>query len=162
MSASKPIARAAGLPDILPTHTCFDDAIDFLLDFAHDANNRSFCVVHGLCVGRSCGTLYVHAWVEEANRQLVWQGGVIRATAKHVWWALPRAEFYRLYAVQKTSRYPVERVMAMLDATNFNGPWRPDYLALQNTVRDRVVGTMQGLPPVHITERHVTLNADPR
>lgn len=159
------VDRANGLPDILPTHACFDDALDFFTEldgvFARSIVDMhdQFRVVHGVCRGHARGTLYAHAWVEDENNTdgtaeqppLVWQAGVRRVDGKRVWFGLPRDRFYELYGVQYRTRYTVPMCAELNRTHGTYGPWRPEYVALcQETGEGRVVGMMSGIGPAVI------------
>lgn len=149
-----PVDRATGLPDIVPTHSCFDDAVEFF----HSAeigpeDVHRFRVVHAICKGHAQGTLYAHAWVEQ-NHSVVWQAGTVRETGEGIYFALPRTDFYRLYGVQDCSCYTVEQLDVMLGVYRNNGPWEPRYVALCNdTPGGRVLGSMSGVTPLAFLRR---------
>lgn len=150
---------ATALPDILPTHSCFDDALDFfdLLSDQGLAHLHHYSVVHAVCLGHALGTPYAHAWVEDATDPLgqvaIWQKGVMRATGKGVYWALERSHFYRLYSVQEVTRYSAAEAIENVARHGHYGPWRDDLHALCNdTPGGRVVGCMTGIGPIAILE----------
>lgn len=71
---------------VLPTGTCFDDALDFLsFRMKQDGVERamrSLVLVHGICLvpegHLKAGTRFAHAWVEETRPDgevLAWQDG---------------------------------------------------------------------------------------
>lgn len=145
------IEIATGVPDLIPTHSCFDDVIEFfgVAQVAQHDQYR-FCIVHGICRGHARGSMFAHAWVEQ-NNSAVWQAGIERATGEVIYFALPRAHFYELYAVQQTSRYPVPALLEAMKIHNHSGPWRQEYRELCTRPEDgesRVVGMMRGLQPV--------------
>lgn len=161
------VAAATGSPDILPTHTCFDDAIDFFnavgffdhLTTPHlERMQERFRIVHGVCVGHAARTHYAHGWVEESSsEELVWQAGTLRATAERCYWALPRAAFYELFQVleARVTKYTLPMAAEMLRTQGFNGPWRQEYRALCNdTPGGRIVGSMSGIRPLAVLRVH--------
>jgi hypothetical protein len=145
-------ARATGLPDILPTHTAFDDACDFftLLDYQLEAIDERYYIVHGICVGHALGTPFAHAWVEAKTDEhglVVWQRGTMRATGADVYFALRLDSFYELFGVRRATRHL--------------GPWLEDYRALCNDTRGgRVLGSMSGVAPVAVVEVVVASGGD--
>lgn len=148
------VAPATGLPDILPTHSCFDDAVEFFYsaNVAIEDVHR-FKIVHGICRGHAQGTPYAHAWVEQ-NGSVVWQAGVQRETGEGIYFALPLLDFYRMYAVQETTPYSVGVVEGLLICGMSSGPWKPEYVALCNdTTEGRVLGSMSGVEPVAFLRR---------
>lgn len=146
---------ATGLPEILPTHTCFDDALDFFDLFTEEhvlRTHEQMRVVHAVCRGRALGTLYAHAWAEDGD--LVWQRGIVRAAPDvEVYFALPRDAFYELYQVQqdRLTRYTVWEACELMLHHGHYGPWLDEYRALCNdTPGGRVLGSMSGLQPVKV------------
>jgi hypothetical protein len=152
------VAPATGLPDILPTHTCFDDALDFFVDMDDmlvrpltDVHEQ-FRVVHGICRGHACGTMYAHAWVEDANNArdpLVWQAGTRRTDGERVWFAMHAENFHELYAVQRCTRYSLALAAELSRVHGTHGPWRAEYVALCGD-GGRVVGMMSGAGPIAV------------
>lgn len=144
-------------PTIFPTHTCFDDALDYVTE---RLKNDPRCievlsVVHGIClipVGTRKDEPYAHAWVEERRQPgettLVWQGGILRdmgpcedpacedAPKAHdhegarVFYAVTYPEFADELRPQKFTRYSVREAARENARTNHFGPWLDEYLAL--------------------------------
>lgn len=65
--------------EIYPTHTCFDDVLDFIVELIKLKKPfEDIFVVHGICVADSCGE-YSHAWCEyipndNENVHVLWWG----------------------------------------------------------------------------------------
>jgi hypothetical protein len=122
------------MPVILPTHTCFDDALEYLaLRVAQDprlAHGSSLQLVHGIAlipVGQAdAGEPFAHAWVEEAG--YCWTAGLLNGARILV--KRERAEFYRALRVQQTTAYSVRRAWQENKRSETFGPWRAEYLAL--------------------------------
>ena len=138
---------------ILPTHTCFDDALDYLAHRlkADPASEPRFTLVHGILLapeGAKAGTPFAHAWVEEdlPGGVVVWQdgyvdlggfemplaGGTLRAEhdLARVSLSTPAAEWRAKMQLQKETRYTVREAWAENRRTVTFGPWEPEYQAL--------------------------------
>lgn len=114
--------------DMHPTHTCFDDAAEFCM-------RNGGIVVHGLIP-------HPHAWVEHEGK--IWQGGVYRG--KRVFYALPMAEFYRLYQPLRTTRYTPKLYLTLWKQSGHPGPWRAEYQPNGIPVH----GAVQTVTPVEV------------
>jgi len=151
-----------------PTHTCFDDAIDFLellpLDKPQlrDDILRSFQVAHGFCVS-STGVPYVHAWIEELvsgdperitwPAHVVWQG-YLRDNGRRGYFAVPASWFYTTFGVFNRELYSLEQVAQHNLATGHYGPWRRDFFehAQRQGGGGRVLGSVDGVSPLGFIE----------
>ena len=96
------------MPDIEPTHRCFDDALDFISTLLRDEPWQAFdtlvVLVHGECLGTEPPHVdepYTHAWVEDGAR--VWDSGML--DGQRVYLEVERAEFYAARRVQRTVPY---------------------------------------------------------
>lgn len=125
---------------ILPTHTCFDDALDYLGHLAtrKDPTLRRHVLVHGICtvnkaqaVDATDGEPFAHAWVE--YRGQVIQGGIL-AGAK-VWWSSSIDDFHETLNVLESTRYTVEEASAENMRTGHYGPWVEKYEELTRTAK---------------------------
>lgn len=118
---------------ILPTHSCFDDALDFI-EHRIRADIRSadvLTLVHGICTAPD-GESYAHAWVEERTTAwlLVWDSGLLEGV--QIYYSVSAAEFATARGVQETTRYSVREALYENHRTSMYGPWKPEYLALCN------------------------------
>lgn len=125
---------------ILPTHSCFDDSLDFIEARVkiriQDAD--TLVLVHGICTAPD-GDRYAHAWVEEAG--LVWDSGLLDGVP--IYYSCTVEEFTKARGVQQTTRYTVREALRENYRTNMYGPWKPEYLALcQSGGRPRVFGPL--------------------
>lgn len=155
---------------ILPTATCFDDALDFF-EQVLDADSAittgfiaDFRVVHGICHGAEIPEPYAHAWVEqigcrrtylpdpgepEMGDVLVWQAGL--RGDQRVYFALPAPEFYRAYRVLRATAYTLELAAEMNRRSGHYGPWRREYRELCRQRGDgRIMGRVQSVAPVMV------------
>lgn len=123
---------------ILPTGTCFDDALDFISERVKReprlALTGDLILVHGICLapeGRRAGEPFSHAWVEDSTTEvnppleIVWQGGVL--DGQRIWYAMPRAEFESKLRPQKSTRYTMREAALENKRTNHFGPWVEEY-----------------------------------
>jgi hypothetical protein len=117
---------------IYPTHTCFDDALDYLAHRVRQ-NRRAamkLTLVHGILLapeGKRKGEPFAHAWVEEGGRVI--QDGLLEDGSR-VTWSMSVAEFREKMQPQKTTRYTVRQAARENRRTNHFGPWVPEYQAL--------------------------------
>lgn len=152
---SDPLRDVLSLFDtaILPTHTCFDDALDYLAHRlkADPSSEERLTLVHGILLapeGPKAGTPFAHAWVEEElqGRTIVWQdgfidlggfeiplaGGTLRAEQDlaRVSYSTPAAEWRQKMRLRKETRYSARQASAENGRTNHYGPWVEEYRAL--------------------------------
>lgn len=117
--------------DILPTHTCFDDAFEYIeliilhKEFTLNEIRDHFFIVHAICK-LPTGKLYAHAWVEHKNECTF--KGILNNEA--VFCTADKKEFYAQYDVQEFTKYSMERVRDMNFSTKSFGPWIEKYKAL--------------------------------
>jgi hypothetical protein len=129
---------------ITPTHSCFDDAMEFFEIFdLNDPEVRaemfdSLRLVHGLCYSVANGVRYAHGWIEERvpgddpDRQgwpehVVWQG--MAHDGGRAYFAVERTWFYGAYSVESRTVYRIDEVVAQNQASGHYGPWDPRYRA---------------------------------
>lgn len=124
---------------IRPTHTCFDDAIEFLDALAQVGTSEeeitAYAVVHAICV-TPAGEQFVHAWLERA--ELVWQLGILND--EKVPYAVRREEFYEGFRPKKLTRYTARQAAFENVRTGKTGPWLPEYEALCRSGNPRELG----------------------
>ena len=122
-------------PLVLPTHTCFDDALDYLVHriradpslFSAD----QLYLVHGIALapeGQHAGEPFAHAWVEEHDK--VWQAGILADDGVRIYYAMDRAEFYEKWRIQKSTRYTAKEADEENVRSNHYGPWLEEYREL--------------------------------
>jgi hypothetical protein len=122
---------------ILPTHHCFDDALELLIDFvlADPARASSVRLVHG--IGRypaqylddghlKPGDYFAHAWLEEGP--IVWESGLVDGA--QVAYAVDRSEHHAYLQIVCGTYYSLLAAWHENQRTGTYGPWRPEYLAL--------------------------------
>lgn len=115
---------------IYPTHTCFDDSLDFIVQvLIHNPDDREYLIaslrlVHGICAPR-CVYPYAHAWVE--HEELCIFRGILRG--EYQYFATPHVEYYATMCVQETTKYTVHEARTLNRRFNTYGPWIDKYIA---------------------------------
>jgi hypothetical protein len=117
---------------ILPTHTCFDDALDYLAHrFKQDRRTaKKLTLVHGILLapeGAKKDQPFAHAWIEDGDR--VWQDGFLE-DGRRVTWSMSVAEFREKMRPQKETRYTAREACAENSRSGHFGPWVAEYQAL--------------------------------
>lgn len=123
-----------------PTHSCFDDAMEFLEHRVKLepglARARSLVLVHAICLapdGPQKGTPFAHAWVEElmagsVAEWFVWESGLL--DGKRSTFAVTRESHRAGLQVQDETRYTLHDVLRENTRTGTFGPWEEKYRAL--------------------------------
>lgn len=111
---------------ILPTHRCFDDALEYLEDLirAQDACVWSHRLVHGI-VKLSDG-LTAHAWVERGDDVI--QCGILGG--ERIYYTMHWDEFQRELQPQAMTRYTIREAWEQNKRHGTYGPWEQRYLDL--------------------------------
>lgn len=106
-----------------PTHTCFDDALDFLnlMVLANRVKLEEWRLVHALC--RFEGQLYAHAWCER-NGETVMAAYVI--DGKHTYVETDRAGHYEIFQPVEVWSYSVREAAGLNLRHGHFGPWEPE------------------------------------
>jgi len=110
-----------------PTHTCFDDVLDFFAGLTDPKARDLHVVVHGICVLPD-GSRIAHAWLERTDVEFVIEGMLLGPTK--VYHAIPRATFHERWTVERCTRYTLAEAIAQNAAHDHFGPWDPEYAAL--------------------------------
>ena len=125
------MTKSASSLTILPTYSCFNDAIEYIEEIAKADQQRALglVLVHAIVVmpdGPEEGTLYSHAWVEDG--ELVWQAGMWNG--QRVYFSCLRVEYTRFMRVQDSTRYNLYELYIENRKSGHYGPWKPEYQAL--------------------------------
>lgn len=114
---------------IYPTHSCFDDAMEFIEELAKQRNPivHQMHVVHGICLHPDDNHRYSHAWVEEAEKFVIFAG--IHKGVKQ-YFAAPRDEYHADARVQEFTKYTALEAAQANRRTGSLGPWEQKYLRL--------------------------------
>jgi hypothetical protein len=110
-----------------PTHTCFDDALDFFGHLSDPIERAAHLVVHGICVLPD-GSRIAHAWIERTDQDFVIEGALLGP--ERVYRAMPRATFDARWKIERCTRYTFDQALALNAAHDHFGPWDPEYAAL--------------------------------
>lgn len=137
---------------LLPTGTCFDDALELM---AHYANNDPsvrdrLVLVHGIAhftedggwLGDQVpGTPFAHGWVELDGE--VWQCAILPEplgeweAGEEVAFAIPIADHYERLRITDATYYTLHEAYEENRRTNLFGPWIERYQVLCGSVRVR-------------------------
>lgn len=113
-----------------PTHTCFDDAIEYLELLCKAGCSpgvvREHVVVHAICCNPDTGKLFAHAWVEMGASAV--QAGIIGGVKQY--YAIPVADLLTHFGVERCTRYTADEVVEHNFRTGHYGPWLDEYVAL--------------------------------
>lgn len=118
---------------IFPTHTCFDDSLDFIAENLRLKPEllHEFTLAHGICLapdGPKKGEAFAHAWVEQGPE--VWQSGILNG--EKIFYSMARAEFEEALKVQSVTRYTVREAAEQNRIHGTYGPWERRYKTLCN------------------------------
>jgi hypothetical protein len=112
--------------ELLPTHHCFDDALEYLnqrvLAEPTLAHGRALELVHAIAIGDD-GVHYAHAWCEEDG--LCWDAALYQGD--RVWYSVRRAEYYKALRVHTITRYTVRQACLENLQSGHYGPWKDVY-----------------------------------
>jgi hypothetical protein len=115
---------------IMPTHTCFDDALDTLVELIKydDSSGDDLRLVHALCAAPD-GHLYAHAWVEFDNARgetVCVFSGLVEGEAMR--FLSPGPDYYKSLQVSAdVTKYTSVEALAENARTNHYGPWIERY-----------------------------------
>ncbi|MET0405270.1 MAG: hypothetical protein ABW123_22840 [Cystobacter sp.] len=129
---------------IRPTHTCFDDALEYLGWRAKETPEQlrevgRFFLVHAICLvpeGKRKGEPFAHAWVEErismvgppGYEWVVWQDGFLND--ERITYGCPAEVFRAAMQVVEETRYTPRQAHEENARTMTFGPWVERYKAL--------------------------------
>ena len=128
---------------IHPTHSCFDDAIEFLSRRVTEnparAHETRLRLVHGIAIALSDvadglvhGEPFAHAWVEEdvpgEPEPRIWQSGILNG--QQIFFAMTSSEFARQLEIRARTVYTIRQVYHENRRSGTYGPWPAAYRAL--------------------------------
>jgi hypothetical protein len=122
--------------NIEPTYTCFDDALELIVERGREDRGtvETLALVHGIATGDR-GELYAHAWVEDGDH--CWDSGQV--AGQRVYYAVARAEFYAARRIIGSTRYTVREALRANLQSGHYGPWRPEYRLLCGSGNRRIM-----------------------
>ncbi len=111
-------------PTLLPTHTCFDDAFEYI---EHRVTREPSAVhtlilVHAIALHDN-GEPFAHAWVEEGG--WCWAAGMLEG--EKIFYAAQRDEFIGGLRARQMTRYTMREVSRMNRRYGNFGPWDRRY-----------------------------------
>jgi len=112
---------------VLPTGTCFDDALFLWAIFTKNTRAIPCYLVHGICL-HADGTPYSHAWVERVDLCIF--SGIMQG--EKMAFEVPQPEFYDYFKVtDDVTKYSTEDFLLFEDLHERKaGPWEERYIAL--------------------------------
>lgn len=124
---------------ILPTHTCFDDATEILMErLNEDPRFWRLRLVHGIVQPPGHIRPHSHARVEEWTAEdgvMVWQAGWVENRLITYAILLRGPEGFEAgMNISKVTRYTPWQAM-QLEKLHGPGPWEPEYIALCRDVQ---------------------------
>lgn len=135
------------MKEILPTHCCFDDALDFIAArLQREPRDRDdLFLVHGIALapsGPHAGEPFAHAWVEEWNgaHGVVWESGLLDGL--QVCYSVEHEEYYSALRIREFTRYTAREAWRENQRSGHYGPWKDEYRALFGG--RRVLGAVEG------------------
>lgn len=119
--------------NILPTHTCFDDVLDFY-SMLRDAGETpaqldAWVVMHALCIMPGTDDdVFAHAWNQHRDTGACMQAGYlsdegIGAWPERIWYEMPAESFAEMFRPQLVTRYTLTQALDANIATGHYGPW---------------------------------------
>jgi hypothetical protein len=117
---------------IFPTHTCFNDAFDYMSQrFKQDRRSaKKLILVHAICLapeGPQKDQPFAHAWVEEGDG--AYQDGFLE-TGERITYQLTVEQLREWLRPQKQTRYTIPEVLVENERSGHFGPWVEEYRAL--------------------------------
>lgn len=119
---------------IMPTHRCFDDALDYLEAVAARGGLQELeqhHLVHAIVTNTADGRRFAHAWVERGG--VVIETGMLRGTK--VVYTVKKEEHARWLIAERVTRYTPREAYQMNLRHGTYGPWEADYKALCREAR---------------------------
>lgn len=112
---------------VKPTHSCFDDALDYIYDTCSLDPSRmhSMVLVHGICQSEN-NEPYAHAWVEEKGEAHFF--GIVKGV--RMLFMVPLDEFLEKFQVVECKRYSVPQAIRLNAYYKNYGPWIEKYRRL--------------------------------
>lgn len=122
---------------IQPTHSCFDDALEFLenttranlrekgKEYAARQTNR-YRLVHAIVHPKDYD--YAHAWVEE-DGEFVWDAGIFDGGVK-AYYQVSKPDYYERFRPHTITCYTLKQALELNLKHYHFGPWEEKYRKL--------------------------------
>lgn len=122
------------MDSVYPTHTCFDDAIEFIEiqireNKIKDLEDKHYLLCHGIMNPRENNLEnkeIAHAWVEHNND--VWFAGIYKG--EKMWVCVDKREYYNESNILDVTCYNIKELYEFNTKFKTYGPWKTDYLNL--------------------------------
>lgn len=121
--------------DVYPTHTCFDDAFEYIelsirqQFYTIPYMKENLFLAHGICqLGN--GHRYAHAWIEDKGTNEVIFKGLIGAEKQAAYLTADKKDYYERFNVQETTLYSMREAADLNKATGHLGPYKDEYTKL--------------------------------
>lgn len=123
---------------ILPTRTCFDDALEYLEWIAAELLLRygpvdavrsellNYTVVHAICLHPEENHPFAHGWVEHDGEAI--EAGILDGV--RITYAMPLETHNAKLRVQERTEYTMPEIIEHNYRTGHTGPWIERYAAL--------------------------------
>lgn len=108
--------------NIYPTGTCFDDALDYLVE------NSEKYLVHGIC--RKDGEDYSHAWCESDDEAIGFGLVEFKGEMTTCVYYADKDEYYKRFDVQEKTTYDYDQALTLNHFYGHYGPWIQKYRRL--------------------------------
>lgn len=107
---------------IYPTHTCFDDSLDFLEMLATRGEPfEHYTLVHAIV--KPEGKRFAHAWLEVDGNVLF--SGILEG--RKAFFFASKEEYYEQLKIVKAVKYTVKEALKENLRTGAYGPWSEEY-----------------------------------
>ena len=120
--------------NFFPTHTCFDDAFEFINDVIInnlkmlDQLKEELVLVHAICKMPADGRLYAHAWVEDKKKKQCIFKGIVNGKADY--FGADMKEYHEHIMPQEITLYTVMQAVIENRKNGTLGPWKQEYKKL--------------------------------
>lgn len=121
--------------EVLPTHTCFDDAVEFLENLARRGEPFThFRVVHAVLkipkpevfIGTADLGVYAHAWLRNPTNNTVVFAGIY--DNEKIYIEADRDEYYAKIEIVDSTEYDTFEVARLNEIHGTFGPWKEEYI----------------------------------
>ena len=116
----------------MPTKTCFDDSLDFMMELARNKKTDGVYVCHGIVSPRmlvpECKSTFTHAWVYDCMTDICLDWGILEGQRIGVKGS--KRDYFHHMRVKEVTYYTFKQCMYYSWIYNFFGPWEPKYMVL--------------------------------
>ena len=113
--------------DAHPTHKCFTDAFEYIMDNIEGIDRHRYELCHGIC-RLSSGKKYSHAWVYDKNKDKVLSSFLVEGETTII--VFTPIDFYRELRVVNWSRYSLWQIQYLNIRLKTYGPFEDMYRRL--------------------------------